>query len=1043
MKRIILLFVVFNCMLQFSYGQKLTVTGTVTAKEDGLPIIGASIVDKGTKNGTVTNFDGVYTISVSSGTTLVFSYVGMEKQEKKVAASTTLNVVLSTSAIAIDEVVVTAMGVKQEKKKLNFAVQSMNSEALTDSRSANFVNSLQGKVAGVSVTNAGGSPNSGSQIILRGISSINPSQNNEPLLIIDGMPISGGGSSASVINPNDIENVTVLKGAAAAALYGQEAANGVIMVTTKQGTVGKISTTFNASWQRDTPVRLPEIQQMFSPGSLGFYRPLTGGGWGPMLNKGETTFDNIGNYFENGLYQKYDISLSGGSENFQSYASANYSSNEGIVPDDYLKSMGFFLKGSYQINKKLSANFSANVTNNTSRGAGGISSVYSWPINDDITNYEENGWPRFRYLSEIAKEDSPLSPLWSRNKDAGLNISTRNLLQGSLAYKPIKNLDITGRLSYDQSNNSFDGYTVPRYDDSVILPNAPKSGDYLDPELFAKNFEAYNTYYNSVPYFSEEKITSVKSNVDYRDLFGSYQFTQGKSQLLTASAMATYKIELENDINIEFLAGSEFKMRDGISSLMRGRDFIIPGIYNLSNVNEVNKVQDAEVNHSIRRNAGVFGELRGDYKGLATLSITSRWDWSSTIAMKYNPYYYPSITGGVILSEIFNLANDWFSYGKVRGNWARVGKDAPPFLFDRKFTQYPTLPDGGYGADPAKSVGSNLVPEISDSWEIGFDTRFFDSKTRLDIAYYSTAVDNQIVTVRVSPASGYILQTRNEGDIKNHGVELTLEQDIVKNKTMSWTAAANFGLNRGVVVNLPDDLVEIQGTQYGDIFPTAYLNGSTTAISGKDYSRTADGKVIVGADGIPKINPTKSVVIGNREPDFLLGLSTNFRYKVFSVSMLINGRKGGDVVNVTGRGLWNSGQHKALEFYRGRQIVWDGVVVQTDGTFKPNTTPVVLDYRTITEYFAGVSSNFIEDASYIRLSYVTLTYDLSRFVKKTMLKGLKCSMTGTNLFLLTKYTGSDPQINASTSAGGTGGMGIDNYPVPDSRGFNFTLNANF
>jgi len=1039
MKRAIFILSGFLFMSFMLSAQKTTVTGVVTSKEDGMPVIGASVVEKGSTNGTVTNFDGQYSIQVADGATLVFSYVGMEKQELKVHGNK-LNVVLNPNTITISEVVVTAMGVKTEKKKLNFAVQSVNADAITDGRSANFVNSLQGKVSGISVTTSGGSPNSGSQIIIRGISSINPSQNNEPLYIVDGMPVAGGPAS---INPNDIESITVLKGAAAAALYGQEAANGAIMVTTKQGAVGKISTTFNASIQIDQPVRLPEVQQMFGPGALGFYKPLTGGGWGPLLNDGETIYDNIGNYFQNGVYQKYDLSMSGGSENFQSYASVNYSSNEGIVPDDYLKSFGFLIKGSYQLNKKISANFSANVNNNTSRGSSGISTVYSWPINDNIMDYEVNGWPRFRYLSETAKEDSPISPVWSRMKDYGLNKTTRNLLQGSVIYKPVKNLEITGRVSYDQNNYSYDGYTVPRFDDSVILPNAPKSADYANADLFAQALATYNAYYNSVPYFSEERITSVKSNVDTRDLFGAYQYTQSKSQLLTASALATYKISFEKDFNLEILGGAEMKMRESVSSTMKGRDFIIPGIYSMSNVNEVNKVQDATLAHTERRIAGVFGELRADYKGLVNLSVTSRWDWSSTIAMKYNPYYYPSFTGGLIYSELFDLTNDWFSYGKVRGNWARVGKDAPAYLFDRKFTQYSTLPDGGYGTDPSMSVASNLLPEISDSWEIGFENRFFDNKTRLDVAYYSTAVHNQIVTVRVSPASGYILQTRNEGDIKNEGIELTLEQDLIKKKDLSWTAAANFGLNRGTVVDLPDDIVEIQGTQYGDIFPTAYLNGSTTAISGKDYLRNEEGKVVVGTDGFPKINPTKSVVIGNREPDFLLGLTTNLKYKEFSFSMLLDTRKGGDVVNITGKGLWTSGQHKSLEFYRGRQIVWDGVVKQADGTYVQNTTPVVLDYKTITEYYAGVSSNFIEDGSYIRLSYVTLGYDLSRFVKKTMLKGLKCSVTGTNLFLLTKYTGSDPQINASTTSGGTGAMGIDNYPVPNTRGFNFTLNANF
>lgn len=1044
MNRITSILLSIFALAQFAIAQKTTISGVVTSKDDGLPIIGASIVEKGTTNGTITNFDGEYNISVEKNATLIFSYVGMESKEIKVGAQTKIDIILQSNAIAIDEVVVTAMGVRQEKKKLNFAVQSVNADEITDSRSANFVSSLQGKISGVNVTNSGGSPNAGTQIVLRGVSSINPSQNNEPLFIVDGMPISGGASGASAINPNDIENVTVLKGAAAAALYGQEAANGVIMVTTKQGKVGKLSTSFNASLQTDEATRLPKIQQMFGPGALGFYRPLTGGGWGPVLSKDEVIYDNIGNYFQTGMYQKYDLSMNGGTDKFQAYASANYSSNKGIVPDDYLNQFGINLKGTFKITSKLDGSIIANVQNKTYRGGGSIASVYTWPINDDITDYEVLGWPRFRYLAETNKAESPISPLWSRNKDKNLNTSTRTLLHGSLTFKPIRNLEITGRLSYDQNYYNFDGYAVPRFDDSVILPNAPKSENYATPELFAIAQKQYNDYYNSVPYFSEERITSVKTNVDTRDLFGVYQFNNSKSDMVTASLLTNYKIELNSDYTIELLAGSEIKSRNSVSAGLKGRDFIIPGIYSMSNVNEVQRVSDVTVDHRQIRNAGIYGELRGDYKGVATLSVTSRWDWSSTIEQKFNPYYYPSITGGLIFSELFDLANNTFNYGKLRGNWARVGKDAPPYLFDRKFTQYPTLPDGGYGADPSKSVASQLIPELSDSWEIGMDFRFFNNKTKLDIAYYSTSVSNQIVTVRVSPASGYILQTRNEGSIANRGIEWTIDQELLKNRKISWSAAINFGLNRGTVLDLPDDLVEIQGTQYGDIFPTAYLNGSTTAISGRDYLRTSDGRIIVGEDGKPKINPTKSVIIGNREPDFMAGLTSRFKYGNFTASMLLDGRMGGDVVNVTGRGLWSAGMHKSLEFYRGRQIVWDGVVEQPDGSYKQNTTPITLDNRTITESYTGVSSNFIEKASYLRLSYITLSYDFAKLLpKEGSLKGLTASITGSNLFLLTKYSGSDPQVNANTSGGGTGSMGIDNYPIPGTRSYNFTISANF
>lgn len=1044
MKKILLLFVSSLFLWQFSFAQKIEVTGTVTSKEDGLPIIGASVLEKGTTNGTITNYDGVYTISVPVGATLVFSYVGMDKVERKVTGPGKIDVVMSPTAIAIEEVVVTAMGVRAEKKKLNFAVQSVNAEDIIDSRSANFVTALQGKISGVNVTTAGGSPNAGSQILIRGISSINPAQNNEPLFILDGMVLAGGASAAADINPNDIENITVLKGAAAAALYGQNAANGAIMITTKTAQAGKMAVTANVSLQLDEPANLLELQSMYGPGTLGFYKPEPSGGyggWGPPLPADEPRYNNVKNYFKTGFYQKYDLSLSGGSEKFQAYASVNYSRNDGIVPKDYLDKIGVMLKGTYEINKKLSATLMANMVNSSYRGAGSISSIYSWPINDDIRIYKTGeGNPRYRYINENQKENSPISPLWSRYMDYGLNSSTRNLLQGSLEYKPFKNFNITGRVSLDQNNYSYDGYAVPRFDDSVILPNPPTAEDYPDPDVLAQKTAEYNAYYNSVPYFNEKDLPNVDKN-----LFGNYSYSQSKRQLITTNVVATYKIPLPKDFNVEVLAGGEMKINKSIGSSIAGRDFIVPGIYSISNVSEIVGVDDITLDHRENRNAGVFGELRGDYKGLLNLSVTSRWDWSSTLTLKYNPYYYPSVTGGIVFSELFHMTNDWFSYGKLRGNWAKVGKDVgTPYLFDRKYTQYPTLPDGGYGADPTLSVASVLKPEMNNSWEVGLDARFFNNKTRLDIAYYSTTVDNQIVTVRVSTTWGYILQTRNEGSIRNEGVEFTFDQDLLKNKNFLWTAGLNFGLNRGKVLSLPNGIMEIQGTQYGDIFPTAYLNGSTTAISGKDYLRTPDGKVICDKNGYPQINPTKSILIGNREPDFLMGLRSQFKYKGFSMSFLLDGRKGGDVMNVTGRSLWSSGQHKLLEFYRGRQVVWDGVVEQPDGTYVKNTTPIVLDNRTIINYYFNVSSNFIEDGSYIRLSYVTLGYDFSKLIKKnSYINGLRCSLTGTNLFLLTKYSGSDPQINASTGEGGTGSMGIDSYPVPNTRGFNFTITANF
>ncbi len=1051
MKKLYFLFLSF--LITLPVIAQNSVTGVVTSSEDGEPIIGASVIIKGTSRGASTNLDGQFSIQAEGNQTLVFSYVGMETQEIPISNRTVINVVLNPRSEVLEEVVVTALGIQTEKKRLNFAVQSVGGDALTDGKSQNFVNALQGKVAGLSVTNSSGSPNAGTQIIIRGVSSVNNSQNNEPLFVLDGMPLAGKGSAAADINPGDIENVTVLKGAAASALYGQDAANGVIMITTKRGKAGKVSVTANTSWQYDVPTRLQQLQTSYAPGSQGFYRDKTMGGWGPLLNPGEQTFDNVGDFLKNGFYQKYDVSLTGGSEKFQAYASANYSKNDGIVPNDFLNRMGVTLKGTYQPLESLSLTLSANISETASRSFGtndrpGMTAVYNWPINDDITNYQlTNGYPRFLYYGDVNKYSSPFSPLYSRYNDDGRTKRARNIINGAINWKPIRNLELIGRVSYDVVNSTSRSYSVPRWDDSYVLPfrtmpaepgeNATVD-EHADYEAALAEYMHFLDQHRSTPYLSSKDIEDMD-----KDALGAFYSSASRSQLFAASAMGTYKIELPNEFSIDLLAGTEVKKEESFSTANQGRDFIIPGTYSLSNTNPAYLyLGDRTSSTRAVNRAGTFGEIRGDYKGLASLSVTGRWDWSSTII--HNPYFYPSVTAGLLFSELFDISTNWFNYGKLRGNYALVGKDAPPYLYDRRFKQFQTYPDNGYGIDPTlASADRNLTPELSYSWEIGADLRFFNSRTRLDIAYYSVQVDNQIVTVRVSPASGYILQVRNEGNIRNQGIELSWEQDIIKNRDFSWVSLFNFGLNRGKVVGLPEDVAEITGSQYGDIFTSAYLGESTTGLSGKDYLRTEDGKIIVDANGLPQIGTDKNRLIGNREPLFSAGLTNTLRYKDLSLSFLLNGRLGGDVANITGRGLISNGQNKILELYRGRQVVVDGVVKQPDGTYLLNTTPITLDHDKIINSFHAVSSNFIEDGSYLRLSYVTIGYDLSKFVKSTPLTGLRCSLTANNLFLLTRYTGADPTLNANTSAGGTGSAGIDNYAVPNTTSYNFSISATF
>ena len=1023
---LLLLFSIFAVM-----GFARTVTGVVTSATDKQAVIGASVRVHGTTRGVTTDIDGKFTIDASDNDVLDITFVGMKPISVKVGSQSSLNIVMTDNAQTLGEVVVTAMGQTQEKKKLNFAVQALNADEVTAGGTSNFANSLQGKVAGLQVSTGGGSPNSSTQVIIRAISSINNSQNNEPLVIVDGMAIRGHGTSLGDINPDDIENMSVLKGAAASALYGQEASNGVIMITTKSGARdGSVKVNGNASVEFSTPMRVPQIQRVFTPGVKGMYKENSGsGGWGPYLQSGEQRYDNVSDFLGTGFLQKYDLSISGGTEKFNSYASASYTKSDGIVPKDYKDQLTVFLKGMYKPSSQVTFNLSTNYVHSKSRGFGNsMSTVYNWGINHDMSDYQTkeghvnwaNYYDSWDELLDTQRIGAVVSPYFGRYNDNSETQSDRIVINGQVSYEPIKDLVFTGKIGYDKGYSTYESYTVPRLYD----------GDLVDPD---------NSDVKSI-------LASKQS------LYGSYSFDPSRSEQVNIQGLVTYKKNIAHDFNINVLLGAEYKNNKGVEATIYGEHFQLGGdYYSFMNTDFTNGdlliKNHPTLSRSESNKYGYFGELRFDYKGVAQLSMTYRLDGSSRLKQVDYDYNYPSVTAGVIFSELFHLTNNWFSFGKIRGNWAKVGKDGPAYVFSDTFKQWTLFPDGGYGVDPSTSRAITLEPEMCSSWEIGADLRFFNSRTRLDVAYYSTTVDNQIVSVRVSPASGTILQTRNEGTVENHGMEISLAQDIIKTDDITWTANLNYSFNRGKVAKLPEGVVEIQGTQYGDIFPVARLHGSTTGISGKDYLRDPKGNVICDANGYPIINPAKGIYIGNREPDFLMGLGSSFRYKHATLSFLLDGRCGGDVANVTGRALLSNGMARIWEKYRNREYIVDGVQAVTlpDGTtgYVKNTTPIVLDQNYVNKYYSTVSSNFIEDGSYLRLSYVTLSYDFSSMLKKGWaVKNLSLSATGRNLFLLTKYTGNDPAVLVST-AGGTGGAGIDSYQVPVSRSFNFTLKATF
>ena len=1018
-----LLLIVFSLFAVAGYAR--VITGTVVSESDNEPIIGATIMVKGTQRGIATDIDGKFAIDVNEGDVLSITNVGMLQQTVKIGKQQSLNIVMKEDSKVLGEIVVTAMGQTQEKKKLNFAVQSLNSDEISAGVSNNLASTLQGKVSGLQILSTGGSPNSAQTIQIRAISSINTSQNNEPLIIIDGVPVRGGGSSLSDINPNDIESMSVLKGAAASALYGQEAANGVIMIVTKSGKDGKLQVTANATLEVSNATRVPEIQSSYAPGSKGFYVKNAGsGGWGAPLAEGEAVYDNVGEFLKTGLLQKYDVSMTGGTQRANAYASVSYQKNDGVVPKDHKDQFNVFIKGQFNPSDKVKIQLTSSFKESTARGFGNaMSSIYGWGINKNMADYQTlEGYPnweaRYDHWDEVLPENritAAVSPYFGRYNDRSETTSTRIMLNGQISYEPIKNLVITGKVSYDKGYSMYDAAVVPRF----------RQSDFDDP----------NASYLA----------------DYAYKFGSYTFQPSRSERFNAQGLITYQRELVSDFNVNVLLGVDWSNYKSLSSQLAGQRFMLEGdFYSFQNIDPTTFTNSSSsdyylyLTHSNWNKFGYFGELRFDYRSIAQVSVTGRLDGSSTLRQVDCTYFYPSVTAGLIFSELFKIQSNVFSYGKIRGNWAKVGKSCTPYKFSDTFKNWSTFPDGGWGNDPTVGKALNLEPEMTKSWEIGADLRFFRNRTRLDVAYYSTTVDNQIVTVRVSPAAGQILQTRNEGSVENYGIEATLAQDIFKTKDFDWTVTANFSLNRGKVKSLPDQIKQIDGTNYGGIYPTAFLGGSSTGITGKDYVRDPDGNIVCNEDGYPLVNTSKQLYIGNREPDFMLGVGSSFRYRDLSVGFLFDGRCGGDVVNITGSSLISNGQHHLLDKYRNREVVFKGVVQNADGTYSPNTTPIILDQTFINTYFYPVSSNFIEDGSYIRLSYVTVGYDLSKLlVSKCPVKGLNVTLTGRNLFLLTKYSGSDPQVTESGSSYGSGSGGFDRYGVPKTRSFNISVKATF
>jgi len=1044
-KLCILLFLFFAAT-GMSYAQS-TVTGTVT-DSDGEPIPGASVLVKGKTTGTMTSAEGKFSIVANTGETLIFRAVGFLETEVTVNNARVVNVQMEIAQGRLQEVVVTAMGIRKEKKALGYAVQDLNSEELLKNKSPNVVNSLAGKIAGVNVTQSSGAAGAGAQIILRGGTSLE--RDNQPLFVVDGViydnsTVIGGNSAfdgalsvASTnsnrvmdINPEDIENVSVLKGPAAAALYGSRAAAGAILITTKSGQDGRAELNFSTRVSTNWVNRFPEQQDKYKRGyynAAGVLDTYTTQSWGEAFGPGETVYNNIEDFFQNGTSFDHNLSLAGGSKNNSYYLSASRFDQTGIIPNTGFDKTTFRFNGDQKYGRiKLGANVAYSIASTdktltssglyNSGGTGAMNSTYRWSRNDDMKKYLNEDGTKYRMFEGLQEmRDDIENPYWTINRNKLADQTNR----------------LTGNIN--ASADIFDWWKV--------------------------------SYRLGSDWYVTKNSTLIGEGGAIKDIWqngmmseSDYNFNYWSSNL-----MSDFNTKV-GDFDLGALIGYFSEETSVVNNRRMGYNFEVEGFHSFGNIIDANKFQNTV--SSQRRLFGAYGELRASYKSMLFLNVTGRNDWTSTLPASNRSYFYPSVGGSFVFTELLNNT-PWLSFGKLRASWARVGKDAAPYVTNTYLWPPREFLGGIVGTGNNWQRGNPyLKPENTTSFEVGVEMRFLKGRLGLDYAYYTNNSFNQILSPRMGQSTGYIFISVNAGDIYNKGMELSLTGKPVVQKDFEWNTTLNMSRNKGTVENLLQglEILYVTDVQVGNAKAASFNGGNFMAISGSKWSRTEDGRVILDANtGMPVSDNLTTYNIGNREPRLTGGFDNNFRYKNFNLSFLLDFRVGGMIYNGTDYFMTVNGMSKRS--MDRDNLVLSGAVrtggtdqdpVYTDQTFTFNANEfynikgvqtsgrkIIQDYWS--DFYTRESANFMTDTKWLRLRSISLSYDIGRGLLKNnnVFKGMTASVTGTNLWLLTNYKGMDPETSAAGSGViGSSSVGIDFNGVPATAGLTFGLNVKF
>ncbi|WP_297091187.1 SusC/RagA family TonB-linked outer membrane protein [uncultured Draconibacterium sp.] len=992
--------------------QQGKVTGKVTDESDA-PLPGVTVVVKGTSNGTTTNFDGEYTLqNVSEGDVVVFSFIGMITQEVAFTGQATANVKLLSDTQNLDEVVVTALGIQRDKKTLTYSSQQVTGDEIMKARDVNFMSGLNGKTAGLEIRKSTSGAGGSTRTVLRGSKSIR--QVSDPLYVIDGIPMvnnKGGqsgmwggtdqGDGLSQLNPDDIESISVLKGATAAVLYGSDGANGVIIISTKKGKQGKTNVTFSSTATFENIIETPDMQ--FS------YGGENGSAESWSYTKGNYANGYVDDFFETGYNLINTVTVSGGSEKMSTYFSYGNTGSGGVVPNNSYQKNNVTFKQSLQLldNLKITSNVMLTSEKTKNRATAGyylnpITSLYTFPRDLDFADYKEN----YQYFREdrnmywqnwfVEGDHFTSNPYWLINKQPKEDLTKRVIASLALDYQISEKLKFQARGSIDYANKKYEQKYYAGGNKVNISPNGRWD---------------YQKY--------EDKQVYADGIFTYSDNFGDVS--------LNVIAGATYQ---------------ESEFRNGVSVNNGTNSLIYPNEFYFQNIPDNVSINSTYGGKIIKQ--GVLGNVQLGYKDMLFLDLSGRNDWSSTLALTGNQsYFYPSVGVSGILTEMFEMP-EAVSFAKVRLSGSQVNNEVPWGLIQ---VNHSINASGGVSRNTGKPF-TDAKPEELVTLEFGTDWRLFDGRLGLDFTYYHITSTNQALS---RPLSGgqqdnyYTYEYFNAGEIVNKGVEVVLSGKPVESKDFNWNTVLNFSKNNNEVVELyPDD-----ETKYIDLgssegyYARVFTGGSIGDIYGYKLKRNEAGQIMLDDNGKPLRTPSEityankdEAYLGSLEPDFSLGWSNNFNYKQFNLSFLINAKIGGKAYSQTESILdgWGVSQRTADARDQGYVSV-DAIQGTTAVTeLDPKT------YYTSVGGRNGVSELYVYDRTNIRLTQLALSYDLDVQRIGLPVKSASIALVGQNLFFFYKKAPFDPELGMSTDMNS---QSLDNFSVPATRSYGFNLKFTF